>query len=330
MKKVLKWILSIVLSIVLIVSALFFSFRHEITLVNNIAKNYMNFLDNMPKIIDAENLDMMDTMDYKDIVYKQRDGRELTLDIYGPKKKLKNGSPVILYVHGGSWVYGNKSIPKFLAPLLDAFRDEGFTIISTSYELMKDELSFDKQISDVKDTVRWIHKNKDKYELNDESIGIIGVSSGAHLSLMAAYTPKAMYLGDISLSKYKTNVKYIIDFFGPTDLSTLDMNKAGWDLNKIIENTEKLQDKNDVIEEYSVINYVNGKVPDTLIIHSKMDSVVPYENSTKLYDKLKITDNNVELLTLETSGHDLSNISREDVVPVAWGMLKFILKHSSI
>ncbi|MPQ44571.1 alpha/beta hydrolase [Clostridium tarantellae] len=329
MKKFLKGVLAILLVFCLIIGIILFTFKTEINIVTNIAKNYMGFLENMPEVVDVEKLDMMDTMDYKDVTYKVRDGKNLTLDIYGPKKKLKNGSPVILYVHGGSWVYGNKGIPKFLAPLLDAFRDEGFTVISTSYELMKDELSFDKQISDIKDTIRWIHKNESEYGLNG-NVGIIGVSSGAHLSLMAAYTPKPMYSGALELSAYPTDVDYIIDFFGPTDLSTLDMGKAGWDLNQIIKKAEKVKNKQKVIEEYSVINYIDGEEVDTLIIHSKMDNIVPYENSIKLYEKLKKYNNNVELLTLDTSGHDLSNISKEDVVPVAWGMLKFILNHSKI
>ena len=55
---------------------------------------------------------------------------------------------------------------------------------------MEDEVIFYKQVSDIKDTVRWINKNRDIYNFDAENVGIIGVSSGAHLAMMAAYSEK--------------------------------------------------------------------------------------------------------------------------------------------
>lgn len=330
MKKILKWIGIIFLAIIVSLGCYIFSIRGRLSLYKSIGEKYIEIVQNPPVITSIEELSTMESMDYKDVEYKNIYGSIQTLDIYGPKKNMKGGSPVILYVHGGSWVYGDKNIPNLISPVLDSFREEGFTIISTSYELMRGEEIFDKQISDVKDTIRWIHKNKDIYGFNINEIGVVGTSSGAHLALMAAYSEEDEFKGDESLSTFSTDVKYVIDFFGPTDLNTLDLSTAGWDIDQVIKNAEEKSNKEEVFNKYSPLNCIREDMPKTLIIHSKADDVVPYNNSIILYDKLKNTENEVEMLTLETSKHNLSGVQGKEGLEVALKMLRFIVRNSPL
>lgn len=325
MKKFFKF-LGITLLIVILGSGIFlFSIRDRVSLYVNIFKKYNSVIKNGYNIEDKSSLEAIESIDYKDVEYKNTNGVPLTLDIYGPKKQVKGGSPVILYVHGGSWVYGNKEIPQAISPLLDSFREEGFTIISTSYQLMKGEEIFNKQISDVKDTIRWIHKNKSVYGFNDERIGVIGASSGAHLALMAAYTDKEEFVDAKELKDYPSDVKYLIDFFGPTDLTTLDMENVQWDLEQIINSVGEYKDH--ILGEYSPINHVNKGEPNTLIVHSKKDIIVPYKNAEELYDQLKENGNKTELISLEGASHDFSEIDLDEIMSVGIKMLEFISKN---
>lgn len=330
MKKVLKCIGIIILIIIVVLGCYTFSIRGRLSLYKSIGEKYMEIAKNPPVISSIEELSAMESMDYKDIEYKNVNGVSQTLDIYGPKKNIKGGSPVILYVHGGSWVYGDKSIPDVISPVLDAFREEGFTIISTSYELMRGEEIFEKQISDVKDTIRWIHKNKDAYGFNINEIGVIGTSSGAHLALMATYTDDSKFTSDSELADFSSKVKYVVDFFGPTDLNTLDLSFGNWDIEQIVKSAEEKNEKEEIFNNFSPINYVSENMPKTLIVHSKVDQVVPYDNSIKLYDKLKDTGNKVEMLTLETSNHDLSGVKDEEGLEIAIKMLRFIVRNSPL
>ncbi len=160
MKKFFKVLGIILLSLIIIIGALAYYFRGQIGFYINIGKEYLEFKENPPSIEELRDIKMSEDMDFKDVVYKNTKGKLQTLDIYGPEKKLRHGSPVILYVHGGSWVYGNKEIPDLIAPLLDSFRKEGYTIISVGYELATDKVDFKKQASDVKDAIRWVYKIK--------------------------------------------------------------------------------------------------------------------------------------------------------------------------
>ena len=326
MKKFFK-VLGVVLLLLILAFGIFiFSIKDKVKLSINILKKYSEFVEEN-SLLSEENisLDLDIKEDYKEIEYKNTNGVSLTLDIFDAKKELKGGSPVLVYVHGGSWVYGTKEIPDAISPLLDAFREEGFAIISTSYELMRGEENFNKQICDVKDTIRWIYKNKEDYNFNTNKIGIVGASSGAHLSLMAAYSDNNDFIDDEELSNYPSKVKYLIDFFGPTNLNTLDMDNVNWDLEQIINSVG--DNKDEVLSTYSPINYIDKNEPNTLIIHSRKDSIVPYENAEILYDELVDNNNKVNIITLEGATHDFSEFDMEEVISVGMKMIEFITEN---
>lgn len=324
MKRFFKIITSFFLIIILILGGTYFIFKDEISVYKNIASKLWEFKENPSSIENFNSLEPLGSMDYKDIVYKDDNNVPLSLDIYSAKKQLRSGSPVIIYVHGGSWVYGDKSIPTIISPLLQSLQEEGFTIISTSYELLNENITLDKQIQDVKDTIRWVYQNKDEYNFNTDKIGLIGISSGAHLSLMAGFTDNNEFKGDADLQSYSSNVDYIIDLFGPTDLTTLPLDEVTFDLNKVLKANPNL---NELLPKYSPINYTKSNLPETLIIHSKDDPIVPYSNSEELNRKLIESGNKSELLLFETGGHDLTTISQEDAFNFGIKVLNFIVKN---
>lgn len=330
MKKKLKFI---VLFICIFLCLFSFIFRNKIELCFSIGKRYLQMsrnpstiasLNNLQNGLNNKNPKYLNTMDYKNIVYKSTNNKPLTLDIYSGRKKFSKGSPVILYIHGGSWLYGNKNIPESLSIPLEYLRNEGFTVISTSYELFNNEFNFQKQVCDIKDTIRWIYKNQSKYNLDVNNIGVIGTSSGAHLGLIACYSPDSEFIDDKNLFSYPSKVKYIIDLFGPTDLSTFNINKVNPNFKLAV---ESIKDKDYIINKFTPINYVKKDMPPTLIIHSKNDKLVSYDNAIKLYNKLKKYNNNVTLVTLENTKHDISNIDKSDSIKLFKEILKFIIIH---
>jgi acetyl esterase/lipase len=324
MKKFFKMFFSILFIAIIILTLVF---HKRIMLCYGIIEKYISLKNHIWTTQELDIETSSNSMNYSDIVYKNTNGTSLTLDVYGPTKQVYKSSPVLLYVHGGSFAYGDKSIPNALSPVLDTFREQGYTIISTSYELMKDKENFNKQISDVKDTIRWIYKNKSIYNFDTNEIGVIGVSSGAHLSLMASYSNQGEFTDDSELSKYPSKVKYLIDFAGPTDLSLLNTRGLNYDLSKIF---LSITDKDDTIQKYNPINYVNSTIPSTLIIHSNLDAIVPYESSKELYDKCIESNAKANLITLNSTAHDLSTISNDDIISISEGLSKFVIFNSPL
>lgn len=324
MKKFLKRLLIILVAALIIFVAIF---HKRIILTYKLVNKYISLKNSNMATQKVDGLKMSKSINYKNIVYKSTNGAPLTLDIYSSLKNDSKSSPVILYVHGGSWVYGDKNIPNELSPVLNAFREEGYTIISTSYELMRDKANFNKQVADVKDTIRWIYKNKSTYNLDPNEIGVIGVSAGAHLSLLASYSSDNEFTDDKDLSKYPSRIKYLIDFAGPTNLSFLNTDNLNYDLTKIF---NSIKDKDIVIEKFNPMNYISKRSPNTLIIHSNLDPTVPYKSSKELYDKCAQEHVKVELITLNSNVHDLSDISSADIASMSEGLLKFIVFNSPL
>lgn len=266
----------------------------------------------------------IENITYKDVVYKKRDNKELTLDIY-TNKKTKEATPVIIYVFGNGWMYGDKVIPSAIESIIDLLKDEGYAVISTSYELMNDEVILDDQISDVKDTIRWVYKNKDKYNFDVNNIGIIGPSAGAHLSMMAAFSKDEDFIGDQSLKSYSSKIKYIIDLFGPSRLSEVNLSVGPEEVVKRFSSNdiEKLSKK------FSPIEYVREDLPDTLIIHSLKDDIVPYNTSVELYKTALEYNNKFELYTLQNCTHYLENLSNAEALNLYMKIVDYILSETS-
>lgn len=334
MKKVLKIIGIILLGVLIAIGIVLYHFRGQIKFYINAAQEYSDLKNNLESVEVTKDLNMSKDMDYKDIEYKKSNGKAVTLDIYEAKKKLKGGSPVILYVHGGSWIYGNSQIPELMEPLLNVFRNEGYAIISVNYRLTTNEIDFYKQVSDVKDAIRWVYKNKDKYDFNTNEIGLVGASAGAHLSLLAAYSGNNEFKDDKALDNYPSKVKWVVDLFGPTNLNSLNMRIATDQLETAVKNRENsLRGKQSIenyMKEYSPINYVKPDLPPTLIIHGTNDKMVPYKDSLELYEKSKKDGNNVELLTLDNGGHDFSNINKKQILDLGVKFINFIIFNTNL
>ncbi|MBS4955545.1 alpha/beta hydrolase [Clostridium sp.] len=280
--------------------------------------------DSLPTISNDFYNEPIENITYKDLVFKKRDNKELTLDIY-TNKEANEATPVIIYVFGNGWMYGDKVIPSAIESIIDLLKDEGYAVISTSYELMDDEVILEEQISDVKDTIRWVYKNKDKYNFDVNNIGIIGPSAGAQLSMMAAFSQDDEFIGDQSLKSYSSKVKYIIDLFGPARLSKVNLSVGPEEV------VEKFSD-NDIeklSKEFSPIEYVREDLPNTLIIHSLKDNIVPYETSVELYETALKYNNKFELYTLQNCTHYLENLSNTEALNLYMKIVDYILSETS-
>ncbi|NLL29723.1 MAG: alpha/beta hydrolase [Clostridiales bacterium] len=277
-------------------------------------------------INDLNNYYSSTNMDISNLKYKNSNSDNVYIDIYKSKKE-NSPSPVVIYVHGGSWIYGNNGLPIGMEPIIEAFNKRGFTIISLSYELLRKDTPISKPISDVKDAIRWVYKNKEEYNFNTDEIGLVGVSSGAHLSLLAAYSEEDEFIDDESLANYPSEVKYVIDIFGPTELSTLDFSIID---DKIKEDITALKNIDLIKNIYSPVYYVDESSPSTLIIHSKEDRIVPYENALSLYKSLKDKNINTKLLTLESGSHNFEGYESREVFFLIYEMFKFLTKNTNL
>lgn len=166
----------------------------------------------------------------EDISYKNdASGNPIKLDIYEPKKPTSGKLPVVIYVHGGAWAKGDKAVraDSYIESFILKLVEKNYAVISIDYTLVSDTVHFPLPVQDTKDVVRWVRKNAEKYNFDPNNIGYFGASSGAHLSMLSAYTNDNEYVGSPELSSYSGKVNYVVSNFGPTDLNKLLHTRLG-------------------------------------------------------------------------------------------------------
>ena len=116
----------------------------------------------------------------ENISYAEDDKWHL-LDVYRPRKAT-GPLPVIVNIHGGAWVYGDK---KVYAPYCMYLASRGFAVINASYRLAPRHI-FPAPLEDVGKMVEWVFHHADEYGLDLSNLFFVGDSAGAHLA--TAYT----------------------------------------------------------------------------------------------------------------------------------------------
>ena len=110
-----------------------------------------------------------------DILYGEDTERNV-LDVYRPKDR-KGKLPVIVSVHGGGWVYGDKNIMQFYCMSL---AEKGFAVVNFSYRLAPKH-KHPIPLEDVNKIFYWLFENADTYGFDVNNIFAVGDSVGANM-----------------------------------------------------------------------------------------------------------------------------------------------------
>lgn len=117
-----------------------------------------------------------DIIRYDDIQYGDIEPKWQMLDVYRPKN-AEGKLPVIVSVHGGAWVYGDKDVYQFYCMSL---AQRGFAVVNFSYRLSP-EYKYPASFEDTSSVCAWILENAEKYGFDTDKIFGVGDSAGAHM-----------------------------------------------------------------------------------------------------------------------------------------------------
>lgn len=127
------------------------------------------------------------------------------LDLYLPEG-AKN-FPVMIYVHGGYLMVGDKSFEAQTFGI--RFVSEGFGVVAVNYRLSPRVLH-PAHIQDVASAFGWVYENISKYGGDSDNIFVVGYSAGGYLAALLAFDSK--YLEDHRLSP--ASIKGVISISG--------------------------------------------------------------------------------------------------------------------
>ena len=130
-----------------------------------------------------------DIIRYDDIVYGE-DPKWQSLDVYRPKSAEGKKLPVIVSVHGGGWVYGDKERYQFYCMNL---AQRGFAVVNYTYRLAP-EYKYPSSLEDTNSVFTWILAHGGEYGFDTAHIFGVGDSAGGHnLGLYAGICTNPQY-----------------------------------------------------------------------------------------------------------------------------------------
>lgn len=181
---------------------------------------------------------------YGTAVDYQGEMQELLFDFYEPKGDASTKRPLIIYIHGGGFTTGSRTLLS-IKMLCRRMAKKGYAVANIDYRLdpnfefynsATDRRAMTDAMHDAKQAIRYFKANAATYKIDTSNVFIGGESAGAVTSMMAAFLDKqsemAFYpmanpndpVGSTTNSNVSNNVKGAMCLCG-TLLDTLAIEK---------------------------------------------------------------------------------------------------------
>jgi acetyl esterase/lipase len=209
------------------------------------------------------------------------------LDIIRRRADPPIAGPVLVYIHGGAWVIGDKREQGL--PLLHELARRGWVTVTINYRLSP-KATWPDHLVDCKRALVWVREHIAEYGGDPGFIAVSGGSAGGHLSSMVALTP-----GDPSFQPgfedAPTTVDACVPFYGVYDM-TAGRGTSHYDkgLMTLLERRvfkRRYEDEPLIFEEASPMRRVNGDAPAFFVVHGTHDTLVPVAEARRFVEALR-------------------------------------------
>lgn len=197
------------------------------------------------------------------------------MDVYLPAGRSTSETPLLIYIHGGAWIDGDKSEFLQVKPILQQQFPE-YAFVSLNYRLFDFATGangISDQEQDIISALDYIESQLSEWKISDDFI-ISGASAGGHLALLHAFKNNT------------SDIKAALAFFPPTDLAELYKfnNLTALGLEVLLKGTPSTTPTNYL--DFSPINFIDSQDVPTIFFHGDQDNVVPISQSILLKEAL--------------------------------------------
>lgn len=223
------------------------------------------------------------------------------LDIYLPNAG-DGPFPVIIAIHGGAFLMGDKADAQLNAPISGVER--GYAVVSINYRL-SGEATFPAAVRDVQAAIRFLKANASRCLLDPQRFAAWGGSAGGNL---AAWAGAASRTED-------TRIHAVVDWFGPIDFLAMDgqfrISGLGRPNHSAMHSPESLYlgceiaKVPELVKEANPASYLHRDIPPFFIQHGSKDPLVPTAQSVLFADEIRriAGSERVILEIIEGAGH---------------------------
>ncbi len=218
--------------------------------------------------------------------YAEDDNPRHRLDLFR-RRDLEPGAPVLLQIHGGGWMVGNKEQQGL--PLLYHMAARGWLCVSINYRLSP-SATWPDQLVDCKRALKWIREHIADHGGDPDFVIATGGSAGGHLTAMMALTANQPQLQP-GFEEVDTTLAGFIPFYGVFDWTDRFGYRGKNDplLDQLERNIVKLSraEHGDVYHDASPLSHVTGDIPPVMVLHGSNDTLAPVGEAHKFVELLR-------------------------------------------
>ena len=240
----------------------------------------------------------------RNIDYLGDGARRHLLDIYAPRD-VEAGAPVLVYVHGGAWVIGDKREQG--RPMMFELVARGWVCVAINYRLSP-TATWPDHIVDVLSAIAWVKAHIAEYGGDPSFVALAGGSAGGHLAALAA-----LAAGDPvfqpGFEDVDTSVDACIPIYGVLDMTAdpATSGKHGPGLRILLEHRvfkKKLREHRAEFEAASPLHRIHAGAPPFLVLHGTNDTLVPVAVPRTFVPALRaVSENPVAYVELPLAQH---------------------------
>lgn len=186
-------------------------------------------------------------------------------------------APVLLQVHGGAWMVGEKQGQAY--PLMTHLAERGWVCVAINYRLSP-RATWPDHIADVKRAIDWTRRTIGEHGGDPDFLAITGGSAGGHLTALAALTPGVSAFQP-GFEDADTSVAAAVPFYGVYDFTDRHGGaNPGLEplLARHVFKTALTEDR-PTWDAASPMSHVGPDAPPFFVIHGTNDTIVPVEQA---------------------------------------------------
>ena len=223
-----------------------------------------------------------------------------------PVRRRVSAWPVVVFVRGSG--FGPQTVLDYLNYYV-RIAERGYVVAALQYR-SSDIAPFPAQMQDCKTAIRYVRKHAERLRVDADRVALWGDSSGGTTVLQAGFTADSGPDTD-DYREYSAAVSCIIDWYGVTDMTAMnyyptimDNNSPDGAIGRELGGVRSLEHP-DLAAAASPITMlsVQSDVPPTLIMHGGRDSDVPFNQSCRLYRRMKELGKEVSFIKLNDGTH---------------------------
>jgi acetyl esterase/lipase len=298
----------------------------------------------------AELSEVQETLD----VRYHNDSERQRLDVAAPAGA--RGAPVVLFIHGGSWMYGDKNRFGLYRGLGRFLAQHGVVAVMANYRLTP-AVRHPEHVKDVARAFAWTRRHVAEYGGDPDRIILCGHSAGGHLVSLLATDESYLKIPELKLGPADwAAIKGVIGVCGvyhipaPAEFDRMAdgllgslLEEAGVDMAEVAGIRGLLVQAGQGLNPFpkvfgrdpevcrlaSPVNHVRKGLPPFLLLHAEEDFPGLPEMAREFTDALRKAGNTVDLLKASGRTHRsiLFQLTGDD--PVGEALLSFIARHAA-